>query len=89
MHRSVIAILVVAFAAVASTPSSAERARRQAPQPGNYQATQQEHDACSPDARRLCRRAGDDQNAVLSCLQLNKFKLRKPCRELLQRYGMI
>jgi hypothetical protein len=51
------------------------------------QGTPQEQAACRPDTRRLCRDLVGNDMAVLSCLQQNRAKLSRACREVLERHG--
>jgi hypothetical protein len=69
-----------AFALFLSTAASAQN------QIGPHSAT--DEDACERDARRFCKDAIPDQLRVLSCLQVNRLKLSKPCQGVLQGHGM-
>jgi hypothetical protein len=51
------------------------------------QGTPQEQAACRPDTRRLCRELVGNEMAVLSCLQQNRARLTRACREVLERHG--
>jgi hypothetical protein len=51
------------------------------------QGTPQEQAACRPDTRKLCRNLVGNDTAVLSCLQQNRAKLSRACREVLERHG--
>jgi hypothetical protein len=51
------------------------------------QGTPQEQAACRPDTRKLCRDLVGNDTAVLSCLQQNRAKLSRACREVLERHG--
>jgi len=51
------------------------------------QGTPQEQAACRPDTRRLCRDLVGNDTAVLACLQQNRAKLSRACREVLERHG--
>ena len=42
---------------------------------------------CRPDAVRLCKDAGEDDDAVLRCFQANRAKLTPACRGVLEKYG--
>jgi hypothetical protein len=52
--------------------------------------TPEQEDACRPDVRKFCHKipadAGD--GAFLSCLQENRAKLSKPCRQMLESNGV-
>lgn len=43
--------------------------------------------ACRGDAQRFCRNAIPDQFRVLSCLQANRNKLSRSCRNVLASHG--
>jgi hypothetical protein len=48
----------------------------------------QEHEACSRDASRLCRKQlADGDNAVEQCLQQNRERLGTACRKAFQDHG--
>jgi hypothetical protein len=51
------------------------------------QGTPQEQAACRPDTRKLCRDLVGNDMAVLSCLQQNRAKLSRTCRDVLERHG--
>jgi hypothetical protein len=52
--------------------------------------TKEQDDACRPDVRKYCHKipadAGD--GAFLSCLQENRAKLSKACRQMLESNGV-
>jgi hypothetical protein len=51
--------------------------------------TPQEHQACSRDASRLCRKQmADGDNAVQQCLQQNRERLGRACRKAFEDHGM-
>jgi hypothetical protein len=51
--------------------------------------TAQEHQACSRDASRLCRKQlADGDNAVQQCLQQNRERLGRACRKAFEDHGM-
>lgn len=47
--------------------------------------TQQDADACTPDAFRLCQNAIPDANRVAHCLAVNKIRLSPACRTVFSR----
>jgi hypothetical protein len=49
--------------------------------------TPAEQAACRPDTRRFCREFVGNEMAVLACLQQNRAKLTRACREVLERHG--
>ena len=51
------------------------------------QGTPAEQAACRPDTRKLCRDLVGNEMAVLACLQQNRAKLSRACREVLERHG--
>jgi hypothetical protein len=53
------------------------------------QGTQQEQAACRPDVRKHCRHLKPNAGALvfLSCLQKNRSKLSKACRNVLESHG--
>jgi hypothetical protein len=63
--------------------SSAAFAQSQYPQENTP-----EDRACRGDARRLCKDDIPDQFKVGSCLQMNKEKLSRSCKEMLATHGM-
>ncbi|WP_296708710.1 cysteine rich repeat-containing protein [Rhodoblastus sp.] len=52
--------------------------------------TQEQDAACRPDVRKYCHKIPPDagDGAFLSCLQANRAKLSKPCREMLESNGV-
>jgi hypothetical protein len=51
--------------------------------------TPQEHQACSRDASRLCRKQlADGDSAVQQCLQQHRDRLGAACRKAFQDHGM-
>ena len=52
------------------------------------QENSQEDRACRGDARRLCKDDIPDQFKVGSCLQMNKERLSRACKEVLASHGM-
>jgi hypothetical protein len=74
-------LLATAFtASLAQQPSAAQFLT-------SLQGTPQEQAACRPDVMKLCRNALPDVFRVLSCLQSNRTKLRRTCREVLESHG--
>jgi hypothetical protein len=63
--------------------SSAAFAQSQYPQENTP-----EDRACRGDARRLCKDDIPDQFKVGSCLQMNKEKLSRGCKDMLATHGM-
>ena len=53
-----------------------------------HMGTQQEQNACSRDASRLCRKELGNDGAVQSCLQANRAKLSKSCSKVFASHGM-
>ncbi len=51
--------------------------------------TPQEHQACSRDASRLCRKQmSEGDNAVQQCLQQHRERLGRACRKAFEEHGM-
>jgi hypothetical protein len=80
MVRSVSLIVAVFLTA------SAASAQSQYPQ--YPQQNTQEDRACRGDANRLCKDDIPDQFRVASCLQMNKDKISRPCKAVLDGHGM-
>jgi hypothetical protein len=53
-----------------------------------HQGTQQEQQACSRDASRLCRKDLGNDGAVQQCLQQNRSRLSAACNRVFQSHGM-
>ncbi len=52
------------------------------------QGSPQERQACTRDAQRLCRQDLGNDGAVQGCLQMNRAKLSKSCRQVFESHGM-
>ena len=53
-----------------------------------HAGTQQEQQACSRDASRLCRKELGNDSAVQGCLQANRARLSRSCRKVFESHGM-
>jgi hypothetical protein len=51
------------------------------------QGTPEERAACQPDVQRFCEYALPDTMRVLQCLQGNRARISRACREVLERHG--
>ncbi len=51
------------------------------------QGTPEERAACQPDVQRFCEHALPDTFRVLQCLQGNRARISRACREVLERHG--
>jgi len=51
------------------------------------QGTPEERAACAPDVHRFCENALPDTFRVLQCLQANRGRISRACREVLERHG--
>ena len=52
------------------------------------QGTPQERAACRPDVRRLCHNINASEGETyLGCLKLNREKLSRACRAVLEKHG--
>jgi hypothetical protein len=70
-----IALMSAALVAASGAALAQDRARDEA--------------ACRSDSRRLCRTIDPDggQGAILACLQKNRSRLSRACRNLLESHG--
>jgi len=56
---------------------------------GQPSPTPQEHQACSRDASRLCRKQmSEGDYAVQQCLQQHRERLGRSCRKAFEEHGM-
>jgi hypothetical protein len=51
------------------------------------QGTPEERATCTPDVQRFCEHALPDTFRVLQCLQLNRTRISRACRQVLERHG--
>jgi hypothetical protein len=51
------------------------------------QGTPEERAACQPDVQKFCEYALPDTLRVLQCLQGNRPRISRACREVLERHG--
>jgi hypothetical protein len=97
--KTIIALAIVLV--TAATPCLAQRrghGKSAAPtaqdgtvQDGTVQeGTAQENSACRRDTRKLCRhvKVGEGSGSFLACLQENRAKLSKACKDVLELHGM-
>lgn len=86
-----LALLALAGTAMAQQPDAASpnKATGQGTpaQGGLFEGTPEEQAACSPDATKFCNDKIPVTMQVLACLQENRTKLRKVCREVLEAHG--
>jgi hypothetical protein len=61
--------------------------RPQPPLPNPFQGTPEEQAACRQDSVTLCRDAIPDSLRVLACLQQNRNRISKACRQVLESHG--
>lgn len=80
MSRKLV-LATITLAALSGLSSAPVRAQ-------GHMGTQQEQNACSRDASRLCRKELGNDNAVQSCLQANRAKLSRSCSKVFQSHGM-
>lgn len=52
------------------------------------QGTPREQQACTRDAQHFCRKDLGNDGAVQSCLQANRARLSKSCRQVFESHGM-
>jgi hypothetical protein len=53
-----------------------------------HAGTPQEHNACSRDASRFCRKDLGNDDAVQACLQQHRSRLSASCRRVFESHGM-
>lgn len=80
MLRGLILMLALLVSGIAS-------AQQPAPVPNPMQGTPQEQAACRGDSVKFCREAIPDTFRVLACLQQNRSRISKACREVLESHG--
>ncbi|MBX6328261.1 MAG: hypothetical protein IRY89_06765 [Pseudolabrys sp.] len=87
-RRLLLAISVV-IAALSTAQAEESRTSSDNPQRGllEFKGTPEEQAACSHDATTFCREQIPDTLRVLSCLQQNRSRLRKACRQVLEAHG--
>jgi Cysteine rich repeat len=49
--------------------------------------TPEERAACQPDVQKFCEQALPDTMRVLHCLQANRTRISRACRQVLERHG--
>jgi hypothetical protein len=52
------------------------------------QGTPREHQACTRDAQRFCRKDLGNDGAVQGCLQTNRARLSRACSQVFASHGM-
>jgi hypothetical protein len=52
------------------------------------QGSPEERQACTRDAQHFCRKDLGNDGAVQSCLQTNRARLSKSCRQVFESHGM-
>jgi hypothetical protein len=80
------ATLILAAMLAITVTTSPVHAQLPLPLPG-MQGTQTEQSSCHPDFVKYCKQFGDDQFAVLRCLQENRTKISKACQKVLEAHG--
>jgi len=53
-------------------------------EPAAAQGTEQQRQACQPDALRLCSEFVPDVDRITACMLKNRIRLSPPCRVLFQ-----
>ena len=85
------AILLLAMLVASSTAAFAQPPFPLPPPPlpplPMPQGTPEERAACAPDVHRFCEQALPDTFRVLQCLQANRSRISRACREVLERHG--
>jgi hypothetical protein len=80
------ATLILAAALTTGAIASPAQAQLPIPLPG-MQGTKDEQSSCHPDFIKYCKQFGEDQFAVLRCLQENRPKISKACEKVLESHG--
>ena len=57
------------------------------PMPNIFEGTPEEQAACRRDSTTLCKDAVPDTFRVLACLQQNRQRISKACRQVLESHG--
>ncbi len=52
------------------------------------QGSPEERQACTRDAQHFCRKDLGNDGAVQNCLQTNRARLSKSCRQVFESHGM-
>ena len=73
--------------ALMSGVAAAQQGSTQPMMPSPFQGTPEEQAACRRDSTTLCRDAVPDTFRVLACLQQNRQRISKACREVLESHG--
>ncbi len=80
------ACLLVAVLVAGTTPALSQLPLPFPPLP-MPQGTPEERAACQPDVQKFCEYALPDTLRVLQCLQGNRVRISRACREVLERHG--
>ncbi len=74
--KSIAAIAMIADIMICSSVTLA--------QTDKYHVTAEEKAACEGDASQLCSSAGNDEDALLSCMRTNKARLSPGCQTVFE-----
>ena len=81
------ACLLIALLVAGSIPALSQPLPLPLPPFPLPQGTPEERAACAPDVNRFCEYALPDVFRVLQCLQGNRPRISRACREVLERHG--
>jgi hypothetical protein len=81
-----ISLMLVVFASLGTGSALAQNTQPSSP-PNIFEGTPEEQAACRRDSTTLCRDAVPDTFRVLACLQQNRQRISKACRQVLESHG--
>ena len=88
MFRIFLALALLLTSGIAWAQQGPKQAKPQEPtMSGPFEGTPEEQAACRRDSTTLCRDAVPDTFRVLACLQQNRARISKACREVLESHG--
>jgi hypothetical protein len=79
--------IFLALLLLSSEMARAQEGRPPSAAPDMFKGTPEEQAACRRDSTTLCREAIPDTFRVLACLQQNRQRISKACREVLESHG--
>jgi hypothetical protein len=88
MFRVFLALALLLTSGIAWSQQGPKQATPQSePTTDPFKGTPEEQAACRHDSTTLCRDAIPDTFRVLACLQQNRQRISKACREVLESHG--
>jgi hypothetical protein len=88
MFRVFLALALLLTSGIAWSQQGPRQANPQSePTTDPFKGTPEEQAACRHDSTTLCRDAIPDTFRVLACLQQNRQRISKACREVLESHG--